>query len=103
MEYRFEAELWVHTGEAAWHFVTLPVGIADEIDELTTDTRRGFGSVRVIVTVGSTRWSTSIFPDTSTESFVLPVKKPVRTSEGLHEGDLIEVTLQLADPGVVAT
>ena len=32
MDYRFRAELWVHTGEAAWHFVTLPVEIADEID-----------------------------------------------------------------------
>jgi hypothetical protein len=97
MDYRFRAELWVHTGEAAWHFVTLPVDIADEIDELTADTKRGFGSVKVDVTVGSTTWSTSIFPDTSAESYVLPVKKPVRTGEGLHEGDLIDVTLALAE------
>ena len=100
MDYRFRAELWLHTGEAAWHFVTLPVDIADEIDELTADTKRGFGSVRVVVTVGSTTWSTSIFPDTSAESYVLPVKKPVRTSERLHAGDLIDVTLELADPSL---
>jgi hypothetical protein len=100
MEYRFQAELWVHSGEAGWHFVTLPTDVADEIDDLTAHTRRGFGSVRVVVTVGSTTWSTSIFPDTSAESYVLPVKKPVRTGEGLHEGDLIDVTLHLADPPV---
>lgn len=40
MRYRFEALLWRHTGDAAWHFVTLPAEMADEIEEQTA-TRRG--------------------------------------------------------------
>lgn len=97
MGYRFRAELWKHTGEAAWHFVTLPIDIADEIEELTASTRHGFGSRRVVVTIGATTWNTSVFPDTASKSYLLPIKKQVRTSERIHEGDLIDVTLELAN------
>jgi hypothetical protein len=96
--YRFRSVLWLHTGEAAWHFITLPTDVADEIDDLTAGARRGFGSVRVTATIGSTTWDTSIFPDTSAESFVLPVKKQVRVREDVREGETVEVALQLADP-----
>ena len=95
--YRFVADLWRHSGQAAWYFVTLPHEIADEIDEITADSRRGFGSVRVRVAVGATTWATSIFPDTKSESFVLPVKKAVRTAEGLDDGSPVEVRLTLVE------
>ena len=29
--FEFSATLWMHQGEAAWHFVTLPEEVADEI------------------------------------------------------------------------
>ncbi len=94
---RFSAVLWLHTGKAAWHFVTLPADIADEIDYLTAGNRRGFGSVRVKVTIGSMSWDTSIFPDTKSESFLLPIKAQVRTREDLRDGDTVDVKLHLAD------
>ena len=86
----------MHTGQGAWHFVTLPKDVADEIDELVGPDRRGFGSVRVVATIGATTWSTSIFPDTSAQSFVLPVKRAVRVAEGVEDGDLVEVRLALS-------
>ena len=94
--YRFRARLWLYSGKAAWHFITLPHDVTDEIDEITAPTRRGFGSVRVAVTIGSTSWPTSVFPDTKAGSFVLPIKKPVRVAEGLADGDLVDLTLRLA-------
>lgn len=96
MGYRFRTELWMHTGDAAWHFVTLPFDIADEIDERAATPRRGFGAVRVKVTIGATAWATSIFPDSARRSYVLPIKKAVRSAEDLHEGDHVEVSLELA-------
>ena len=93
--YEFSADLWRHTGQAAWYFVTLPHDVADDIDEITADSRRGFGSVPVEVTVGSTTWRTSIFPDTRSESFVLPVKKAVRIAEDLADGSAVVVRLGL--------
>ena len=95
--FEFTADLWRYSGEAAWYFVTLPHDVADEIDELTADHRRGFGSVRVDVTVGGTAWRTSIFPDRRSESFVLPVKKAGRVAEQLDEGSTVGVRLVLAD------
>ncbi len=95
--YDFVAPLWRHTGEAAWYFVTLPHDVADEIDEITADTRRGFGSVRVEVTVGRSTWNTSVFPDTKSESFLLPVKKAIRIGEQLRAGSQARVRIALVD------
>lgn len=93
--YRFRSELWLYAGQASWYFVTLPHDVSDEIEERTASTKRGFGSVRVEVTVGSTTWQTSVFPDSKAKSYVLPVKKAVRNAERLAEGQAFEVTLQL--------
>jgi hypothetical protein len=90
----FAGELWEWTGKAAWHFVTLPVDDAEDIRELVPD-RRGFGSVRVEAEIGSSTWTTSIFPDSSSGSYVLPVKKAIRQAEGIDEGDTVDVTLRL--------
>ena len=90
----FSAELWEWSGKAAWFFVTLPVDDAEDVRELVPD-RRGFGSVRVEVELGSSRWKTSIFPDSSSGSYVLPIKKAVRQAEGVDEGDTVDVTVRL--------
>ena len=54
----------------------------------------GFGSLRVEVTIGATRWQTSIFPDNKRGTCVLPVKKAVRQAEDL--GDASTSTIELA-------
>lgn len=95
--YEFVAPLWRYTGEAAWFFVTLPNDVADEIDHITAESRRGFGSVRVEVTVGATTWNTSIFPDSKSESFVLPVKKAVRLGERLEADAPVTARIVLVD------
>jgi hypothetical protein len=56
--------------------------------------RRGFGSVKVTVRVGDSRWKTSLFP-VKTGGWFLPIKKPVRLAEGLAEGEEVEVELEL--------
>ena len=95
--YRFDAEVWLHEGDAAWHFVTVPGDVSDAIEAATAGRRRGFGSVRVRATVGATRWSTSVFPDTGRQAFLLPVKKEVRVREGIEAGDAVAVVLELVD------
>lgn len=93
----FTAPLWEWDGDAAWHFVTVPQDLSDEIEFVVASTggARGFGSVRVEVVVGGTLWRTSLFPDKRRAAYVLPVKQPVRRAEGLHVGDDVEVTLRL--------
>jgi len=95
--YRFRAELWLHQGDAAWHFVTVPGEVSDDIEARTVDQRRGFGSVRVRVTIGGSTWDTSVFPDSKRQAYLLPVKKDVRRAEGISAGDDVDVHLQLVD------
>ncbi|MGA8255415.1 MAG: DUF1905 domain-containing protein [Nocardioides sp.] len=90
----FEAELWPHEG-GSWVFLTAPIDVDEEI-RLVSGPPRGFGSVRVEATIGTSTWRTSVFPST-TEGFVLPVKKAVRTAERIDVGDVVDVTLRLVD------
>ena len=87
MQATFTAPLWLYPGDAGWYFVTLPPHLADDIHDTPAQERRGFGSRRVEVTVGSTTWRTSIFPDMESGSFLLPVKADVRKQEQLDDGD----------------
>ena len=95
--FAFSAPLWQHPGADGWHFVSVPAEISDDIADLTASTRRGFGSVRVTVTVGSTSWRTSVFPDSKSGTYLLPMKKSVRTAEQLVAGAAVEAQLEIVD------
>ena len=96
--YSFRAEVWLYQGAAAWHFLTLPPDVSDEIEATASRPEPAFGSVKVIATVGSTTWSTSIFPSKEDGGYVLPLKKAVRETEGIAAGDTVKVRLEIADP-----
>ncbi|WP_306205059.1 DUF1905 domain-containing protein [Actinoplanes sp. RD1] len=95
----FDAELWLWDARRldTWTFVRLPIDASDEIRDVADGLRRGFGSVRVRVTLGSSTWRTSIFPEKTTGAYVLPVKRAVRTAEQLEPGDTTTVTVELVD------
>jgi hypothetical protein len=95
----FDAELWQWDArrDESWLFVSLPAEASEEIRERTGGPRRGFGSVRVRVTVGDSRWSTSIFPDRARGCYVLPIKRAIRKAEVLDVGDSTTLTVELVD------
>jgi hypothetical protein len=96
----FTAELWAYGDEpGSWHFVTLPVDLADELRDRAdaAGPRRGFGSIRVSATIGATTWQTSLFPEAKGGSMVLPVKKPVRLAEDIEAGDVCSVAVEVLD------
>jgi hypothetical protein len=94
---RFTADLWRwEEVRDSWFFVTLPKDASALVRERPRPPR-GFGSVRVEATVGETTWRTSIFPDSRSGGYVLPVKKAVRTAEDLGDGDPVEVLLLLLE------
>ncbi|GAB1693696.1 DUF1905 domain-containing protein [Krasilnikovia sp. M28-CT-15] len=95
----FDAELWIWDARRgdSWTFVSVPAEESEEIRELSAGPRRGFGSVRVLVTLGGSTWRTSIFPDSARGCFVLPIKRAVRKAETLDVGDVATVRLELVD------
>ena len=94
--FRFDATLWRHQGDAPWHFVTLPLDLADHIAALAEP--KAFGSVGVRARVGATVWETSLFPDKDSGSYLLPMKRSVRTAESISEGDTVFVELTVLMP-----
>ena len=95
--FSFTADVWEHEGPAAWRFVSLPEPVADEIEATFGHLAAGFGSLRVEVTIGNTRWSTSVFPDRKRGTYVLPLKKQVRVAERLVAGSPAKVSLVVID------
>ncbi|MHA7290500.1 DUF1905 domain-containing protein [Arthrobacter sp. MDT3-24] len=95
--YSFRAELWRYPDESGWHFLTLPVEVADDLREEAAVFRKGFGSVRVTAEISGCTWRTSVFPDSKSGSYLLPVKKAVRDAAGISDGD--EVAVRLAIQG----
>ena len=91
----FTAELWLHPGNAGWHFVTLPAALADDLRVRAEGRARPFGSLPVRVIVGETSWETSVFADTEAASYLLPVKAAIRRSEGLAAGDVVQLKIEL--------
>jgi hypothetical protein len=97
----FTASLWQWAAKegtaepGSWCFVTVPREISDDIRDALVAPPRGFGSVRVTVEAGSSRWDTSLFPDSQSGCYLLPVKKAVRSAEGVEEGDAMTFTLRV--------
>ena len=91
----FSAELWRYDGEAGWYFVSLPTEPAEAIRDEHGPLNSGFGSVKVSVRIGSSRWETSVFPDGRRGTYLLPVKKSVRLAEGVDAGDTVSVELSV--------
>lgn len=96
----FTAPLWKWDArvEEGWFLVSLPQDLSDHIRDLTAGgPRRGFGSVKVSVLVGTSRWRTSIFPGKDDAPYVLPIKKAVYVREGIGPGDPVAVHLDVLD------
>jgi len=96
MAFTFEAELWQWDArqDSSWVFVTVPADVSAEISDMPRP-GRGFGSVKVAVETGSSTWRTSVFPDTKTSCYVLPIKKAIRKAESIGIGDVVDFTVSL--------
>jgi len=96
--HEFTAPLWVWDARPTetWTMVSLPEDAADDVLDAAGAHARGFGSLRVEATIGTTTWRTSIFPGDST--YVLPVKRAVRTAEGLAPGQSVRVRVRVLVP-----
>jgi hypothetical protein len=96
------APLWRWTGGngVGWFFASITGEVGHAIaatalmHRLENGRAKGFGSVKVIAQVGSSRWATSVFPSKEVDGYLLPVKAAVRKAEGLTAGDEVELVLE---------
>jgi hypothetical protein len=96
MIYKYKAKVWLYPGMAGWHFITVDKKVSDKVKKAQSALpRRGWGAVKVKVTLGKTSWLTSIFPDKQSGCYLLPLKAEVRRKEDLHKGDTATITLEI--------
>ena len=94
--YTVTGEVWRYPGTGGWHFLTLPPEVADEVRARSA--AKPFGSIAARVTAGAVSWETSLFADTKSASYLLPLKADVRRRARIEAGDTVTVTIVLADP-----
>lgn len=100
--HRGQVWLWTSAeGKGSWHFLTLDgaageaIAAHEAMRRLELGSGRGFGSVKVTARIGGSEWQTSVFPASSKEGYILPLKAAIRKAEGIGEGSEVTVELEL--------
>jgi hypothetical protein len=91
VELEFRGEVWFWRGPAPFHFVSVPPEESAELQAMAAHVTYGWGMVPVEARVGSTAWTTSLFPKNG--GYVVPLKDRVRRAEGIDVGDTVTVWL----------
>lgn len=94
VRYEFETELFRWEARRdLWVFARLPDDVSEEI-RLQPHPPAGFGSVKVMVTLGGSRWSTSVFPESAEGAYIVSIKGSVRRAEGVGLGDRVRLGVE---------
>ena len=80
---------------AVWYFVHVEKAVSERIKADSKGVKRGFGSVKVEVTLRKTVWQTSLFPSKRDGVYLLPIKASVRKDEDLYEGYEVKINIKL--------
>jgi hypothetical protein len=94
VELEFSGEVWFWRGPSPYHFVTVPADESAELQETAALVTYGWGMIPVEARIGSTRWTTSLFPKNG--GYVVPLKDLVRHAEGIDVGDTVTVRLAVS-------
>ena len=91
MDLEFSGEVWFWRGPSPYHFVTVPEDESAELRAASGLVTYGWGMIPVEARVGSTRWTTSLFPKDG--GYIVPLKELVRNAERIDVGDTVTVRL----------
>lgn len=91
MDLEFSGEVWFWRGPSPYHFVTVPEDESAALQATSALVTYGWGMIPVEARIGSTRWTTSLFPKDG--GYVVPLKDLVRNAERIAVGDTVWVRL----------
>jgi hypothetical protein len=89
----FIGEMIEWRGPAPYHFIRVPPDVADELHSLAPMLSYGWGVIPVTVRIGSSEWTTSLFPKDG--GYLVPIKDRIRFAEGLVLADVGSVELAI--------
>ena len=93
MEFEFSGEVFEWRGPSPFHFVRVPDDVAVEIRAVSSLVSYGWGVIPARVRIGSTGWTTSLFPKDG--GYLVPIKDAVRHAEGLAVGDEVGLAVHV--------
>lgn len=97
MELSWDGEVVVWRGPAPFLWVPVPETLCEDVRDAARVASYGWGAVPVEVTVGETRWETSLLPKDG--GYLVPLKAVVRQREGIDAGDAVTVAMRIATRG----
>ena len=94
-KYNLTSKIIKYPGMGGWHFLQVDKQSSKKIKDKHGQVRRGWGSIRVVVTLGKSTWKTSIFPDSKSGTYLLPLKAEVRQKEKVEAKDKVKFVLNI--------
>ncbi len=89
----FDGQAIYWRGPAPFVFVPAPADIAAEIKAISSRATYGWGVIPVVVQIGATEYTTSLFPTDGT--YLVPVKTLVQKAEGVKVGAFVSLRLEI--------
>lgn len=94
LSFRAKVIVWP-TETAAWRFLYIPKNNSAALRKEYGRFSRGFSSLPVAVTINKVSWETSIFYDSRSESYLLPLKAQVRKKADVADDDTVTCELKI--------
>lgn len=93
MQLEVTGEVFTWRGPAPHHFVRVDGDEAELVAETAAMVTYGWGMVPVRLGLGSTTWTTSLWPKDG--GYLVPLKADVRRREHVEVGDVVTVRLEV--------
>jgi hypothetical protein len=93
MVIEFKGKIFQWRGPAPYLFVAVPEKESADIKYVSKLVTYGWGVIPVLVKVGRTEWTTSLFPKDG--RYLVPIRMSAQKAERLKEGDEIKLKLSL--------
>lgn len=90
----FSGEIFFWRGPSPFYFVRMADAEAAALKEVSNRVTYGWGCIPVDVTIGGTTFYTALIPKDG--SYLVPLKVVVRKAEGLEDGEMVTVRVEVA-------
>ena len=94
MQVSITGDIFEWRGPAPFLFVAVPDDASRDIKALATLVSYGWGVIPVTAQLGTTTWTTSLFPKNG--RYLIPIKKIVQTAEQVAAGDVVTIQLTIS-------
>lgn len=85
--------MWQHNASGGWFFVSIPKNLSSEIRAHFKNQEEGWGRMKVVAIIAELEWKTSIWFDTKSDHYLLPIKAEIRKKGNFKTDDIFEVNV----------